>query len=124
MATVNRRIPSRSPVRTSQTCGSPCDVCRMACSGLKQHTCLSWASTICSPKAPSRFSAFLSTKLNRTADHPARREIWLLQSRFMFTGIEHFAIASPNPKRLADWYVTYLEFKISYEYAGNYFVEA
>jgi glyoxylase I family protein len=42
----------------------------------------------------------------------------------MFTGIEHFAIASPNPKRLADWYVTYLEFKISYEYAGNYFVEA
>jgi glyoxylase I family protein len=42
----------------------------------------------------------------------------------MFSGIEHFAIASPNPKRLADWYVTYLEFKISYEYAGNYFVEA
>lgn len=42
----------------------------------------------------------------------------------MFTGIEHFAIASPNPKRLADWYVNYLEFEITYEYAGNYFVEA
>lgn len=42
----------------------------------------------------------------------------------MFTGIEHFAIASPNPKRLADWYVNYLEFEIAYEYAGNYFVEA
>ena len=42
----------------------------------------------------------------------------------MFRGIEHFAIASPNPKRLAEWYVSYLEFKISYEYAGNYFVEA
>src|SRR4051794_37772518 len=24
---------------------------------------------------------------------------------YMFTGIEHFAIASPNPKGLADWYV-------------------
>lgn len=42
----------------------------------------------------------------------------------MFTGIEHFAIASPNPKRLAEWYVANLEFEISFEYAGNYFVEA
>jgi len=42
----------------------------------------------------------------------------------MFNGIEHFAIASPNPKRLAEWYVETLEFKITFEYAGNYFVEA
>ncbi len=42
----------------------------------------------------------------------------------MFTGIEHFAIASPNPKRLADWYVSHLEFEINFEYAGNYFIEA
>ena len=42
----------------------------------------------------------------------------------MFTGIEHFAIASPNPKRLAEWYVSHLEFEITFEYAGNYFVEA
>jgi glyoxylase I family protein len=42
----------------------------------------------------------------------------------MFSGIEHFAIASPNPKRLADWYVANLEFEIAFEYAGNYFVEA
>lgn len=42
----------------------------------------------------------------------------------MFTGIEHFAIASPNPKRLADFYVSYLEFEITFEYAGNYFVQA
>ena len=48
----------------------------------------------------------------------------LLQSPLMFTGIEHFAIASPNPKRLADWYVANLEFEITFEYAGNYFVEA
>jgi glyoxylase I family protein len=42
----------------------------------------------------------------------------------MFTGIEHFAIASPNPKRLAEWYVSALDFEITYEYAGNYFIEA
>jgi glyoxylase I family protein len=42
----------------------------------------------------------------------------------MFKGIEHFAIASPDPKRLADWYVANLEFEIVFEYAGNYFVEA
>lgn len=42
----------------------------------------------------------------------------------MFTGIEHFAIASPSPKRLAEWYVVNLEFEIVFEYAGNYFVEA
>jgi glyoxylase I family protein len=42
----------------------------------------------------------------------------------MFTGIEHFAIASPNPKLLAEWYVSHLDFTISFEYAGNYFVEA
>jgi catechol 2,3-dioxygenase-like lactoylglutathione lyase family enzyme len=42
----------------------------------------------------------------------------------MFKGIEHFAIASPNPKRLAEWYAANLEFEISYEYAGNYFIEA
>jgi len=42
----------------------------------------------------------------------------------MFTGIEHFAIASPNPKRLAEWYTATLEFEIAFEYAGNYFVEA
>jgi glyoxylase I family protein len=42
----------------------------------------------------------------------------------MFTGIEHFAIASSNPKILADWYVEHLEFHINYEYGGNYFVKA
>lgn len=42
----------------------------------------------------------------------------------MFTGIEHFAIASPDPKRLADWYAANLEFETVFDYAGNYFVEA
>jgi glyoxylase I family protein len=42
----------------------------------------------------------------------------------MFNGIEHTAIASPNPKKLAEWYAEYLEFRINFEYAGNYFVRA
>jgi len=42
----------------------------------------------------------------------------------MFTGIEHFAIASPNPRRLADYYVDTLEFEITSEYAGNYFIRS
>jgi glyoxylase I family protein len=43
---------------------------------------------------------------------------------YMFTGIEHFAIASPNPKGLADWYVEKLGFEQCYEYDGNFFVRA
>lgn len=42
----------------------------------------------------------------------------------MFQGLEHTAIASPDPKRLADWYVAHLEFHINFEYSGNYFVKA
>ncbi len=42
----------------------------------------------------------------------------------MFKGLEHTAIASPDPKRLAQWYVDHLEFKINFEYDGNYFVKA
>jgi glyoxylase I family protein len=42
----------------------------------------------------------------------------------MFLGLEHTAIASPNPKTLAQWYVDYLGFHINFEYDGNYFVRA
>jgi len=42
----------------------------------------------------------------------------------MFTGLEHVAIASPEPRRLADWYVTTLGFRLNFEYAGNFFVRA
>lgn len=42
----------------------------------------------------------------------------------MFIGVEHFAIASPNPQALAEWYASHLAFRINYEYAGNYFVKA
>src|SRR5215475_3755234 len=44
--------------------------------------------------------------------------------RVMFKGLEHTAIASPNPQKLAQWYVDHLEFRINYEYDGNYFVRA
>ena len=42
----------------------------------------------------------------------------------MFKGLEHTAIASPNPEALANWYVKYLEFHINFTYDGNYFVKA
>lgn len=42
----------------------------------------------------------------------------------MFNGLEHTAIASPNPKQLAAWYAEKLEFVINFEYDGNYFVRA
>ena len=32
----------------------------------------------------------------------------------MVTGIEHTAIASPDPQRLADWYAQHLDFAINY----------
>jgi glyoxylase I family protein len=42
----------------------------------------------------------------------------------MFSGVEHVAIASQNPRSLADWYVENLEFRQIYEFDGNYFVKA
>ena len=42
----------------------------------------------------------------------------------MFTGLEHTAIASPNPQQLAEWYVQHLGFRINFTYDGNYFVRA
>jgi len=42
----------------------------------------------------------------------------------MFKGLEHTAIASPDPRALAQWYADHLEFRINHEYSGNYFVRA
>jgi glyoxylase I family protein len=42
----------------------------------------------------------------------------------MFKGLEHTALASPSPQKLAEWYVANLGFRINFEYAGNYFVKA
>lgn len=42
----------------------------------------------------------------------------------MFSGLEHTAIASPSPVKLAQWYVDHLGFHINFEYDGNYFVRA
>src|ERR1043166_7127942 len=42
----------------------------------------------------------------------------------MFLRLEHTAIASPSPLKLAQWYVDHLGFRINFEYDGNYFVRA
>jgi glyoxylase I family protein len=42
----------------------------------------------------------------------------------MFKGLEHTAIASPDPGKLAQWYVDHLEFHINFEDDGNFFVTA
>ena len=42
----------------------------------------------------------------------------------MFKGLEHTAIASPDPGKLANWYVETLGFCINFVYGGNYFVKA
>ncbi len=42
----------------------------------------------------------------------------------MFKGLEHTAIASPDPEKLANWYVDHLGFIINFTYAGNYFVKS
>jgi glyoxylase I family protein len=42
----------------------------------------------------------------------------------MFNGLEHTAIATPDPKTLAEWYRDNLGFRINHSYAGNYFVRA
>jgi glyoxylase I family protein len=42
----------------------------------------------------------------------------------MYKGLEHTAIASPDPQKLAQWYVDHLEFVINFTYDSNYFVKA
>ena len=42
----------------------------------------------------------------------------------MFQGLEHTAIASPDPRKLAQWYVDNLEFQINFSYDVFYFVKA
>ncbi len=42
----------------------------------------------------------------------------------MIKGLEHAAIASPDPERLAQWYADHLGFEINFRYNGNVFVRA
>jgi catechol 2,3-dioxygenase-like lactoylglutathione lyase family enzyme len=42
----------------------------------------------------------------------------------MFQGLEHTAIASPDPKKLAQWYCDNLGFHINFSYDVFYFVKA
>jgi catechol 2,3-dioxygenase-like lactoylglutathione lyase family enzyme len=47
-----------------------------------------------------------------------------LQSSYMFQGLEHTAIASPDPAGLAQWYVDTLGFHINFKYDQFFFVKA
>ena len=40
----------------------------------------------------------------------------------MFQGLEHTAIATPEPETLAQWYVDTFGFRIVHRYAGNVFL--
>ena len=42
----------------------------------------------------------------------------------MFKGIEHTAIATPDPERLAQWYADILGFRINYRYGPFVFAKA
>ncbi len=42
----------------------------------------------------------------------------------MTQGIEHVAIASPDPRKLAQWYVEHLDFAINYSSSKAVFVKA
>jgi glyoxylase I family protein len=42
----------------------------------------------------------------------------------MIQGIEHTAIASPDPQKLAEWYVQHLDFTINYNSSRTVFVKA
>ena len=42
----------------------------------------------------------------------------------MYIGLEHTALASPDPKKLADWYCEYLGFHINFTYGPFFFVKA
>ncbi|HWB84362.1 MAG TPA: VOC family protein [Bryobacteraceae bacterium] len=41
----------------------------------------------------------------------------------MFQGVDHTAISSPEPRRLADWYISQLEFRLHSENEGKYFLQ-
>jgi hypothetical protein len=47
------------------------------------------------------------------------QQISALLSRSMITGIEHVAIASPDPQRIAQWYVDGLAFAVNYRSANS-----
>jgi glyoxylase I family protein len=44
--------------------------------------------------------------------------------RVMIQGLEHTAIASPDPQKLAAWYVEHLDFRINYNSGRTVFVKA
>lgn len=81
-----------------------------------------WADLECS--SPARPKQELQASERETIQRRRRGGRSCYNPSYMFKGLEHTAIASPDPQKLARWYVDYLGFNINYEYAGNYFVKA
>lgn len=71
--------------------------------------------------AQPHFPSSISHLSGRSAPKPPASGVTI---QLMFKGLEHTAIASPDPRQLAQWYVEHLEFVINFEYEGNYFVKA
>jgi glyoxylase I family protein len=60
----------------------------------------------------------VSERIETSFLHPQTKDI------IMYQGIEHTAIATPDPETLAQWYERTLSFPIVHRYAGNVFVKA
>ena len=72
-------------------------------------------------KAVSRINRAGLRKYKNQRDRPGEL---LLHFQTMISGIEHVAIASPNPKKLAGWYVEMLGFAVVYDSGRTLIVKA
>ena len=71
------------------------------------------------PLADARCFSVNPTSLEVPSEGISAHSLPALQSPHMVTGIEHVAIASPDPLRLAIWYVEHLDFVINYQPASS-----
>ena len=71
----------------------------------------------------------MAARQHATTEHTRASDMLDATTRYnptMITGIEHTAIASPDPHRLADWYVQHLDFAINWrsERSKTVFIKA
>ena len=72
-------------------------------------------------RAAPRSGPWVSRKYKDQRDRPVEL---LLQFQTMISGIEHVAIASPDAKKLAGWYVEKLGFAVVYDSGRTLIVQA